>query len=60
VTGLTSGPYTQSASVVVVDLVSDGRDVKVVGHRLLPAPPRIAFACALVVMPVAAICLSWQ
>jgi hypothetical protein len=43
----------------VVDQVALWRDVKDVGHRRLD-PPRKALACALVVMPVAAMCRNWQ
>lgn len=43
---------------VVANQVADRRYVQC-GHRRL-APPRMALACALVVMPVAAMCLSWQ
>src|ERR1051325_2655699 len=44
---------------VVAEEVALRRDMQRVGHRRL-VPPRSALACALVVMPVAAMCLSWQ
>ena len=43
---------------VVVDQVAEWCGVQR-GHRR-SAPPRRALACALVVMPVAAMCRSWQ
>lgn len=48
------------AAGVVVGQAAVRRDVKGAAYRRPLAPPRSALACALVVMPVAAMCLSWQ